>query len=178
MEQKSVIEIRNSYNIPNSPIIYYWCFHEACISILLSKLSDQINYDKISQIVNLNNGEIYWLLYIGKGKKGNERLKKYHILDSNNFHQTGIENGRLSSLRTTLCGLLDLPMSKSKKEIDDFIDENCIVQWAVCKLEELDTLEENLIKSNYLPLNYQNTKGILTKKHRKILRNCKSQMRK
>jgi hypothetical protein len=34
------------------------------------------------------------------------------------------------------------------------------------------------IHANYLPLNYQNTKGILTREHRKILSKAKKLMKK
>lgn len=173
---KTVKDIRNGFKITEEPIVYYWFFKKDCTDILLAKLKSEIDFNKINRIDH--NNEDYLMLYVGKGKNGNDRLKKYHILDSNNFHDNGVENGRLSSLRTTLCGLLDLPMSTSKKAINEFIDENCIVYWKTCSLKNLDKTEETEITSNYLPLNYQHTKGILTKEHRKILSSRKKRMRK
>jgi hypothetical protein len=157
------------------PIIYYWWFKTTCFNQLLILPHKEIDYKKIS-IQEINN-EKYGLLYIGKGKNGHDRLIKYHIHDNQNFHSTGVENGRLSSLRQTLCGLLQLPMSTSKREINNFMDENCFVEFETCSIEELDNLEYEKIRNNYLPLNYQNTKGILTSEHRKILSLSKKRMR-
>ena len=47
-----------------------------------------------------------------------------------------------------------------------------------CSLYELMKLEKERIRNNYLPLNYQHTKYILTKRHRKILSESKKFMRK
>jgi hypothetical protein len=177
MNQLPVKEIRsNQLKITNEPIVYFWWFKTVFTLKLLSKLNDELNFEKIK--TKEINGLDYSLLYIGQAKKGYDRLVKYHMLDTNNFHSKGVENGRLSSLRTTLCGLLDLPMSQSKKEIDDVMDNNCIVEWDNCNLEELDKYEQHNIKSNYTPLNYQHTKDILTKNHRKILSQSKRAMRK
>ncbi|MBM3456470.1 MAG: hypothetical protein FJX80_15270 [Bacteroidetes bacterium] len=117
------------------------------------------------------------LLYIGKGVNGHDRLIKYHIFDSQNFHAKGVLNGRLPSLRQTICGLLELRMSTSKNQINYFIDLNCIVEFETCDLNELDQHESYKIKNSYLPLNYKDTKGILTPRHRKILSDCKKAMR-
>lgn len=161
--------------ITKEPIVYYWWFKTACFSQLLGLLDEELDNEKI--VIKEINNEPYALLYIGKGKNGHDRLIKYHIHDSQNFHNTGVENGRLSSLRQTLCGLLQLPMSSSKLQINDFMDQNCFVEYETCSIDELDKLEHDKIKKNYLPLNYQNTKGILTSKHRKILSQSKKRMR-
>jgi hypothetical protein len=172
----TVNEIRtNHIRITNEPIVYSWWFKATCLERLLIKLNDHIDFDKVK--TREIDGEKYVLLYIGKGKKGHDRLVKYHIYDSNNFHTTGVQNGRLSSLRATLCGLLGLPMSISQKEINSFIDENCLVEWDICEIANLDRLELKEITSNYLPLNWQHTTGILTKEHRKILSKLKKEMR-
>ncbi len=171
-----VENIRNrDIRITTEPIVYYWWFKTTCFSQLLSLLSSEINLENI--VVKEINNEQFGLLYIGKGKNGNDRLIKYHIHDSQNFHSSGIENGRLSSLRQTLCGLLQLPMSSSKIQINDFIDQNCIVDYETCSLEKLDKHEHETLRRNYLPLNYQNTKGILSANHRKILTQSKKRMK-
>jgi len=176
MESLKVKNIRNNnIKITKEPIIYYWWFKTSIFNELLSELKSEIEFKKI-KIRKFDETE-YGLLYIGKAKKGHDRLVKYHILDYNNFHEKGVKNGRLSSLRATLCGLLKLPMSTSKNEVNNFMDENCIVEWKQVSLEELDKLEKKEIENNYPPLNYQHTKGILTTKHRKILSELKKQMR-
>jgi hypothetical protein len=177
MKRNSVKKIRiNKIEITNEPIVYYWWFKTEIFKKLLDKLNSEIDLNKIKR--NEFDGIEYGLLYVGQAKKGHDRLVKYHILDSNDFHKKGVENGFLSSLRTTLCGLLELPMSLSKREVNEFMDQNCIVEWERCTLLELNELEKDRIKSNYLPLNYQHTKEVLTKKHRKILSESKKLMRK
>lgn len=167
--------IGRNIKITSNPIIYYWWFRSDCLSNLLYKLNNVCDSSKILR-ATINDIE-YALLYVGKAKNGNSRLIKYHILDSNNFHQKGVQNGRLSSLRTTLCGLLDYPMSLSKEKVDFFIAQNCMVEWGECSEEELLIIEKEKIQSNYLPLNFQHTKNILSKEHRMILSHAKKQMR-
>lgn len=176
MEQLEVKNIRvNNIKITEDPIVYYWWFKKSILKILLLKLEDEIDSKRIK--FKTIKGTNYGLLYIGQAKNGHDRLVKYHMLDSNNFHEKGVKNGRLSSLRTTLCGLLDFPMSKSKILINNFMDENCVVEWEKSSLTRLNEFEQNQIKENYLPLNYHHTKEVLTYNHRKILRDSKKQMR-
>lgn len=172
----TVSDIRiQDIRITNEPIVYYWWFKINCFDNLLNLLNTETDFERI--LIREINGEDYGLLYIGKGKKGHDRLVKYHIHDSQNFHTTGVQNGRLSSLRQTLCGLLQLQMSTSKFEINRFMDNNCIVEFETCSLQNLDSIEHEKITTNYLPLNYQNTKNILSSRHRKILSECKKRMR-
>lgn len=172
----TVADIRNqNISITNEPIVYYWWFKKKCFDNLLNLLNTETDFERI--LIREINGEDYGLLYIGKGKNGHDRLVKYHIHDSQNFHTTGVQNGRLSSLRQTLCGLLQLQMSSSKDDINSFIDNNCVVEFETCSLQNLDSIEHEKITTNYLPLNYQNTKNILTSRHRKILSECKKRMR-
>lgn len=166
---------REQIKITKEPIVYYWWFRKSCFNTLLNLLNEEIDFERIL-LKNISN-EQYGLLYVGKGKNGHDRLIKYHIVDSQNFHTMGVENGRLSSLRQTLCGLLQIPMSTGKIEINDFMDENCFVEFDMTNFADLDSLEHHKIIQNYLPLNYQNTKGILTSKHRKILAQSKKSMR-
>ena len=161
--------------ITKEPIVYYWWFKTSCFDNLLCLLNGEINIENI--VTKKINNEDYGLLYIGKGKNGHDRLIKYHIFDSQNFHNSGVENKRLSSLRQTLCGLLQLQMSISKVAINEFMDQNCFVEFETCSLQELDNLEHQKIRNNYLPLNFQNTLGILTSNHRKILTQSKKRMR-
>jgi hypothetical protein len=172
----TVANIRNqNIKITNDPIVYYWWFKTNCFDNLLNLLHREIDIARI--LIREINGESYGLLYIGKGKNGHDRLVRYHIHDSQNFHTTGVQNGRLSSLRQTLCGLLQLQMSSSKNDINTFMDNNCIVEFETCSLQNVDTTEHEKITTNYLPLNYQNTVNILTSRHRKILSECKKIMR-
>jgi len=169
---------RNNIRITPEPIIYYWWFKTNCFGVLFELLDAEIDYERIR--TKEINKETYGLLYVGEGKNGHDRLIEWHILDSQNLHKTGVKNGFLSSLRQTLCGLLKLPMSSSKQMINDFMDQNCFIEFETCNLKALleDKLETVIIKKNYLPLNWKNTSGILTKEHRRILTDCKNRMKK
>jgi len=164
-----------SLKISNDSIIYYWWFKSVILPDLLKDLpcdSNKIKYKIIDD-------DEYALLYIGKAINAHNRLVNYHILDKNNFHEKGIVNRRLSSLRQTLCGLLSLPMSSAKELINEFMDQNCYVEWCfIISSKDLDNLETKCIRENYLPLNYQNTLGILSKEHRKKLKCLKKSVRK
>jgi hypothetical protein len=171
-----VADIRSqNIRITKEPIVYFWWLKTACFEQLFKSIHQDIDLNQI-KIKELNKKN-YGLLYIGKGKNGNDRLVKYHILDSQNFHTSGVKNGRLSSLRQTLCGLLNYPMSTSQIDINNFMDENCIIEFKTCVLEDLNNIEKYEIMNNYLPLNHQHTKGILTPKYRKILSTCKKNMK-
>jgi hypothetical protein len=133
--------------ITNRPIIYKWWFKEEILPQLLKQLIHEVDMNRIEY----KNG--YGLLYIGRGKKGHARLINYHILDSSNFHEKGVDNGRLSSLRQTLCGLLGCKMRTGCETVNVFVDKNCKVEWSIvgdsAALLENESAE---IKSHYLPL--------------------------
>ncbi|MBC8464627.1 MAG: hypothetical protein H8D62_03015, partial [Bacteroidetes bacterium] len=137
METMLVKNIRESQaKITTKPIVYYWWFKKAAIVKLFS--FTQLDLGKLK--FKIFEGDSYVLLYVGKGKNGHARLVDYHILDNNNFHRLKtVLNGRLSSLRQTLCGLLKIQMSKGKQEINDFMDENCLVEWKCVSEENLKT---------------------------------------
>lgn len=187
MYQEKVKDIRaNNIQITTKPIIYYWWFKESCFDQLFNLLNGVVNLQKITK--KTIDGKTYGLLYIGKAINGNERLVKYHILDKSNYHFKGVKNRRLSSLRQTLCGLLGLPMSNNKQTINDFMDENCIVEWKEISFADLEgnsekdrnniieKTEREEIQEYYLPLNDKGSS--IGKEHRAILRNCKKEQRK
>jgi len=176
MNGNLVKELRNNgIRITNKPVVYYWWFKKHCVPRLLKILENHYDRDKIKD--KTINENVFSLLYVGCALDGHERLVKYHILDRSDFHKTGVQNKRLSSLRQTLCGLLKYPMSSGKKNVNIFMDDNCYVEWEIVTAMELNNNEKKFIVSNYLPLNYQNTKGILTTQYRRILSQSKSKMR-
>lgn len=73
-------------------------------------------------------------------------------------------------------------MSTSKTKIDNFLDNHCKIEWEsypnIKSKKELEMIEKELIRNNYLPLNWQNTKGILSRKHRYLLTDAKNRVRK
>jgi hypothetical protein len=157
--------------ITDKPIIYKWWFRETIVPRLLKKLKSEVQMNKIEY----KDG--FALLYVGRGKNGHDRLVRYHILDSSNFHKTGVKNGRLSSLRQTLCGLLGCKMSSGCATVNGFMDENCRVEWEIVDATQLLKREATEIRSHYLPLNSQHTKGILSSNHRRILATLKNHVR-
>lgn len=161
--------------VDKTPIVYSWWFKDSAAKKLLNKLGDYISWQDVCKTTL--KGECYFLLYIGKGKNGHTRLVDYHILDKSDFHTKGIKNGRISSLRASICGLLDIQMSLGKEKVDKFIDANCYVNWKIEK-GDLKESEKKSIKSKYLPLNDHYLNCEHAKEHRKILRQCKKDMRK
>jgi hypothetical protein len=170
-----VSELRNK-TIVKTPILYKWWFKKDAALKLITPLLDEISIEKIVK-VTANNIE-YWMLYVGIGINGHQRLIEYHILDKNKFHERGVINGRLSSLRQTISGLLFIHMSKSKKVIDEFIDSNCLIEFDEVSIEKISTLEKVTIQHEYPVLNYMGTKLIFTKSHRRILTALKKQVKK
>jgi hypothetical protein len=171
MQNILIKHLRTFSKITYKPIIYKLWVVEEGMTLLLRKLKAEVDVAKLKRQGN------FYLLYIGCGKNGNERLLRYHILDSNKFHVTGITNGRLSSLRQTICGLMGWKMSSAQKLVDSFFDDYCVVTYYETNLIGIKDEEKNLILENYLPLNYHYTKLSLSYIHRKILRDCKRKMR-
>jgi len=163
---------RGKEKITKRPIIYKWWFRKQIVPLLLKPLTYEVDMNRIEY------KKRYGLLYIGRAKNGHARRINYHIFDSSNFHKKGVENGRLSSLRQTLCGLLRCKMSTACGRVNKFMDKNCKIEWRI--VDDSAALLKNEaaeIKSHYLPLNYQHTKHILTPNHRKILSALKKRAR-
>jgi hypothetical protein len=159
--------------VPKRPIVYRWWFKGPSARALLKPFKNEV---KIREIEKRNG---YWLLYIGRGKNGYERLVKWHILDTSNFHRKKtVKSGRLSSLRQTICGLKKRRMSSSRDWVSAFMRSNCKVEWDELKKgKELFEQEREEIESHYLPLNFQHTTNKLTSAHRGILSKLKRQMK-
>lgn len=172
---KNYIKLSEFRFIPDTIIYYFW-FNKNCFNELFKLLEEVIDYSKIK--IKKFNEEEYGLLYIGETKIGYKRLIEWHILDSQNLHEKGVINKTLSSLRQTLCGLLELEMSKSREKITNFFLKNCIIEYEECEKDKLKEIEKEKIKSFYLPLNYQHTSKNLTKRHREILSDSKNKQRK
>ena len=174
---ESVNRIRaNNIHITNGPIIYYWWFKKSVLDTLLR--TNRLEFDE-SRVKKLDfENDVYVLLYIGKGKNGNARLVNYHILDQDNYHRLKyVQNGRLSSLRQTLCGLLGMNMSESKEAINEFMDKNCLVDWEEVSQEELNEKEKKKIGDNYLPLNHHHQTNNFSTEYRQNRTRLKTQYR-
>jgi len=169
---QKVKDIKNQ-KITTNPIVYFWYFKEDIANKLLIPLKECIDFSKITYKI-INNTK-YYLLYVGKAKNGHQRLIEYHILDKQNYHQKGIENKRLSSLRQTISALLGIDMSISKEKVDEVFN-TCIVDWREFNEKELEKNETLFIQQHYLPLN--DLHSIIPKECRQILRQLKKEYRK
>jgi len=169
---QQIKDIKNQ-KITTNPIVYFWYFRDDIANKLLIPLKECIDFSKITYKI-INNTK-YYLLYIGKAKNGHQRLIEYHILDKQNYHQKGIKNKRLSSLRQTISALLGINMSTSKEKVDEIFD-TCIVDWIESDIENVEQLETSQIKNHYLPLN--DLHSITPKECRQILRKLKKEYKK
>lgn len=170
----SVKKLRDT-KLQSTPVIYKWWFKQAAAKGLISLLLPHIQIGKIEQ--KTVGKDTYWLLYVGKAINCNQRLVEYHILDKNKFHYTGVENGRLSSLRQTICGLKGWKMNTAKELVDEFIDDNCMVEYFETERSELEKIEKVFITACYPVLNSKNTFQFFTKEHRKILSQRKKEFK-
>lgn len=169
---KSIREIRaGNVEITQGPIVYFIWVKTEILDSLFATVRCHICIDK----VKIKEG--YSLVYIGKALNGSDRLLKYHILDFWNFHKKGVLNGRLSSLRQTICALMGWQMSDSKEQLEEFMDQYFAVEWLGVAPEGLRSVEVEKIKQNYLPLNYHHTGLYLSKAYRKVLTTLKKNVR-
>ena len=145
---KPVKELRG-IKFEKKPGIYRWWFSKEGAYQLLSPISNLIEWDDIKETEIA--GEEYLALYFGMTKDINDRFK-WHI--SQKHSNSAIKAGTISTLRRTLSALLNCPLSKSQETINDFIDNNCYLEWKYCDSEkDADSKEKKELDTNYYPLN-------------------------
>ena len=174
---QSVKDIRsNQIVITNKPILYTWWFKTICLPQLFELLHTEIDFDKL--LTKLFDNESYALLDIGWARIGHCTVVEYNMLDLRNYHERGLEMGTLAMLRKVLCGLLQLPMTKSRAKVNDFMDENIAVEYQEYELEMLESLLDSKTELYYLPLRYYRNKNTnFSESHRNILKHCIDRMR-
>lgn len=163
---ESVINLRgltsNNPLISQEPGVYCWWFKETCVPCIINQLNlpTYIFYKVQKKKIN---GILYYALYFGIANNCYQRLN-WHI---NQKHtQAAVKSGYLSTLRKTLSALLNKDMTKSMKCVNNFIDDNCYVEWdytlskgkAEC-IEKQELSDQN----KYYPLNIQGNKTTYTK---------------
>lgn len=142
---------KNLGALPTDPVVYQWWF--PCVPITIAHLLD------MSKIVTKNiDGKLYYLLYVGIGVNCKERFS-WHIKQC---HTTSsVYSGYLSTLRQTISALLGLDMSKSEKQVNDYLDQ-CYLEWDYYSLTKarLEAEETRRLKNGYFPLNIQKNMSV------------------
>lgn len=162
---KSVKDIRDHKfsGIEKRYGIYKWWFHDDSVKTLLSPLPlEPVDFSTLGQHKIINN-QPYTLLYVGiaAGENGIRGRFKWHI--AQNHSKSTISKGYLSTLRRTLMGLLmnrstDTFYTFGEKRLNDFMDENCYLEWDYynnVNKQGLEVIESKIINSGYYPLNIQ-----------------------
>lgn len=158
---KSVSHIRSkisnkSFNVSNTPGWYIWWFDENGMKEILQPVINELDTTKIAR--KKIDGKDYYALYFGISKDLKGRIK-WHIAQKHTDSQ--VKNGTISTLRHTIGSLLGLPMRKSEKAVNDFMDAHCVLEYYNCDtLEEAKAKETDALTKGYYPLNIQGNKAV------------------
>ncbi|MCF0125655.1 MAG: hypothetical protein HUJ68_07870 [Clostridia bacterium] len=153
----SARELRNGRlsDVPKDSGYYIWWFREDGARELLKNVKG-INWGRIQTKIIF--GETYYALYFGISKDIQQRLK-WHILQ--HHVESQVESGRISTLRQTESALLDLDVSVSERDINDFVDENCYVEFIATESEkDAREIERSELRDHYYPLNIQDNRAL------------------
>ena len=145
-------------NVTIRPGVYRWWFKADAARKLLAQLSS-IDYGKSSKRVY--DKEEYFALYFGIAKSLQERLnwhiRQHHTLSS-------VKSGYLSTLRQSLSALLCEDMSKAEQDVNNLIDDNCLIEWEDTTSKRQAEVIEKIEMSNATccsyPLNIQNNLSV------------------
>ncbi len=162
---KSVKELREEKyaSVCKRSGIYKWWFRGTAIDSLLTPLG---NVNKEQLLHKKINNVGYYALYFGIAKSCRERLA-WHIGQHHN--PSSVKSGYLSTLRQTLSALLGCNMTKSEKEVNEFMDDNCYLEWEYTNnREEAHIIESSELCNNYYPLNIQGNKVVPCEIKRKL----------
>ena len=137
------------------PGFYRWWFKKEAAQSLIKDMDEWLTDNDRFLTREFDDGE-YVALYFGISTDMRGRIR-WH---ANQKHTSStVSKGFLSTLRQTLSALLGSPMSESYQKINEFIDENCIWEWAYtdtpeeARQIELETLSPN--SPYYYPLNVE-----------------------
>lgn len=158
---KRVVDLRRSLQKGESvcdamPGWYrWWCTKEAAIPLLsligIRKTEPQLLRKEI-------DGRDYIAIYFGISKDLNGRIK-WHICQN---HTAGsVRSGFLSTLRQSLSALLNNDMSKSQQLVNNFIDDNCYLEYEnTLTHKDAENIEKTeLSQEYYYPLNIAGAKS-------------------
>jgi hypothetical protein len=154
---------------------YVWWFPQEAANKLIEPLKKFIDDDRLEKIqVEQIGGQLYYALYFGiaSSKGGLRQRIKWHMAAINPHTAACVRNRTLSTLRQTICGLIELPMVGTQGDVDKII-EKCYWEWTEHHAPHEIELE-NLNSENFCyPLNIKENNTI-SKECRKELRRLRS----
>lgn len=158
--------------ISQDPGVYRWWVKKEAAKKLLSTMP-KIDWSKV-QSAKIN-GKEYLALYFGIAKHLRQRLN-WHI---NQEHRpSAVRSGFLSTLRQTLSALHGVPMSEAENTVNDFMDENCYLEFGhTTSRQDAEEKERYELTHNYYPLNVQGNK-VVEKEVIKTLSNLRKEYKK
>lgn len=140
-------------SIKEEPGCYVWWFSENWAPGRLKELLAEVDSNQIRKIKI--NGETYLALYFGISKDIKKRIN-WHI--SQKHSPSAVKSGYLSTLRQTICAILNKNMSSAEKVVNDTMQDNCYLEldytddYATAQKNETKELATNCyllnIKSN------------------------------
>ena len=104
---ESVKKLRSRINAADSPVLYKWWF-KYDKRIWDKFVSNGIDTARL-EVRNID-GEDYYALYVGIGASCISRFR-WHIIPSVHHTPSAVKSGVISTLRKTLCALLDFETS-------------------------------------------------------------------
>ncbi len=156
VEQLRCDIVNKGLNINREPGYYIWWFDEAGTNIILAPLKGLLDFSKITK--KKFHGKDYYALYYGISKDLYARIK-WHI--SQVHSASAVKSGYLSTLRQTISALLGKDMTKSEKDVNDFMDKHCILEYDYCLSEyKAKEKEKAELQKNYYPLNIHSNKCV------------------
>ncbi len=149
---KSIKDLRNNLScVEKQPGCYIWWFDKEGTDVLLKQLPD-VDKSKIQ------NKEDYYALYFGIANNCRERIN-WHINQKHSY--SAVKSGYLSTLRKTLSALLGKDMTKSEKQVNDFMDAHCRWEWKYTpSKKEAEAMGIKELEKNTYPLNIQKNKNV------------------
>ena len=154
---------------------YVWWFPEEVANELIGPLKKFIDDDRLEKIqVELFDGQPYYALYFGiaSSKGGLRQRIKWHTAAINPHTAACVRNRTLSTLRQTICGLIEVPMVGTQGDVDKII-EKCYWEWEKHATPHvIEKRELNNVNACY-PLNIRGNNTV-SKECRKELRRLRS----
>lgn len=112
---------------------YVWWFPQEEANALIEPLKEFIDADKLRKVqVEQIDGKTYYALYFGIASKKVGLLQriKWHTAEINPHTAACVRSRTLSTLRQTICGLMELPMvgTETQEKVDEII-KKCYWEW-------------------------------------------------
>lgn len=170
---ESVKKLRSRINAADSPVLYKWWF-KYDKRIWDKFVSNGIDTARL-EVRNID-GEDYYALYVGIGASCISRFR-WHIIPSVHHTPSAVNSGVISTLRKTLCALLDLKLLGAEQFVNQYMDDHCFLEWKIfhngISKPGLEDIESDRINAGYYPLNIQSN-GAVPKEWLRYLKEMRS----